>query len=810
MRDWIHEITVLGGISIFVQLAAVISNMIAILVVLFAARDRRVARSFAAMSFCLAVWHLLLVAQLLPNATLMYPRAIHYLRFGLILLPATVFHSAFVWSGTTNNRLRQFVMIGYAVAMIISLLHARHLLVDGFIIQSWGAVGRAGQYYPLFILYTIALIGLGCLLCFRVISQPIEARVRLRAQYWFLGSCFAFPLGLGNIMLNYDIPIFLTSGIGNIILVSVMGYAAARHEVMEIDAFVMKAVGRVVALAAVSVPVMAAAVWTQTAVFGVSSGFVTTSTLVGVFLGVSMFGPFRSYLEKRVERSFFPRRKIAREAIEEFSRAIVEFPRPADLSKQLASTLVRCVGTRGVALYLGGERSGTYVLVCSEGSVEAPAVLGGTREIREITAAQGPVLLGKQAYQKFGVVGPAGRHKRGWEACVPVRAARELLGFIALGPKRSGARMDEADVTLLTMVSAQAAIALKNAAYLDEVEWQKTAIEKLQRRIEAENVCLREEVRSASPFKEIIGSSIALQRALSIIERTAQSEVSIMITGETGTGKELMARAIHEFSLRRGGPLVCVNCPAIPDGLAESEFFGHERGAFTDAVQAQTGKFEQAHGGTIFFDEVADLPLHIQVKLLRALQEKEIQRIGSRKTTRLDVRVVSATNRDLRTAVRARAFREDLYHRLAGVEVRVPALRERAEDIPMLASFFLGRAADAYQRSIAGFAPDAMATLCAYNWPGNIRELQNVIERAVLLCGGSVVRAEHLLDLGAGEVLEGSLSANIRGEKERQIMNALRQTGGNQAAAARLLGMSRSNLNRLIRTLGLKYSRVVQ
>jgi transcriptional regulator with GAF, ATPase, and Fis domain len=355
------------------------------------------------------------------------------------------------------------------------------------------------------------------------------------------------------------------------------------------------------------------------------------------------------------------------------------------------------------------------------------------------------------------------------------------------------------------MVAAQLAVALKNSEYVAKIERQKEQIDELRKRVEAENIVLRAEVRVHTQFKEIIGSSVSLRDTLDCVAKVAPTDASILITGETGTGKELVARAIHELSLRSSGPLICVNCPAIPSDIAESELFGCERGAFTGAVEARPGKFEMAHGGTVFLDEVADLSPNVQVKLLRVLQEREVQRLGSHKVRSIDVRIVSATNRDLKDEIRKGRFREDLYFRLASVPVHVPPLRDRIGDINLLAAFFLKRAATQYQKAITGLSPDALNALASYNWPGNIRELQHVIERAVLLCTSSVLQPEHLSDLAAGAGLPApaTLGAAIREEKLRRVREALFQTGGNQAAAARLLGMSRSNLARLIKRYGI-------
>jgi len=330
---------------------------------------------------------------------------------------------------------------------------------------------------------------------------------------------------------------------------------------------------------------------------------------------------------------------------------------------------------------------------------------------------------------------------------------------------------------------------------------------------------VRPDVQLPALFSDILGASAALDAVLTVVERVAPTMASVLITGETGTGKDLIARALHTHSPRHTGPFVCINCPAIPATLAESELFGHERGAFTNATDARPGRFELAHRGTIFLDEVADLPLELQVKLLRIVQDHETQRIGSRIVRKLDFRVVAATNRDLTAAMRSGEFREDLYYRLATVHVHLPPLRERPEDIPLLASFFCARAEATYQKAIRGFTSAAMSALRRHSWPGNVRELQHVIERAVLLCSEDVIGAEHLRDLAHHPrasavataahgsppiVAHHSLGAALQNEKRRRITQALASTRGNQAAAARLLGISRSNLCRLLKRLDIR------
>ncbi|MCX8071507.1 MAG: sigma-54 dependent transcriptional regulator [Candidatus Binatia bacterium] len=303
-------------------------------------------------------------------------------------------------------------------------------------------------------------------------------------------------------------------------------------------------------------------------------------------------------------------------------------------------------------------------------------------------------------------------------------------------------------------------------------------------------------------FPELVGESSSFLHALALAQRWAAGRAPILITGETGTGKELLARAIHALSPRRGGPWVAVNCPAIPRELAESELFGHEKGAFTGATEARPGRFERADGGVLFLDEVGDLPATIQAKLLRVLQEGEIERVGSARAKKVDVRVIAATNRDLNEAVRLGDFRRDLYHRLAALPIHLPPLRERIGDIDLLAWHFLQKSCDRYGKRIDGMAPGVLEKLKAYDWPGNVRELEYVIERAVLLAGGPFLQVEHLADLEAGQGLVGlSLNAQLRVEKLKRVEATLRQTQGNCAEAARLLGMSRGNFARLLKCL---------
>ncbi len=326
----------------------------------------------------------------------------------------------------------------------------------------------------------------------------------------------------------------------------------------------------------------------------------------------------------------------------------------------------------------------------------------------------------------------------------------------------------------------------------------------------------------------LIGQSARTTEVYALLDRVADSPTTVLVTGESGTGKELIARALHDNSRRRDKPFIKVNCAAIPKDLVESELFGYERGAFTGAVTSKPGRFELADKGTLFLDEIGELPLDMQVKLLRVLQESEFERVGGIKTIRVDVRLVAATNRDLKKEIAQGAFREDLYYRLNVVPIALPALRERASDIPLLVEFFLEKFNQRLRKQVTGVTPEALARLTAYGWPGNIRELENVIERAVLFADGPKVREEDLtpevrgvspssgggaragssvevgaVDAGSDGLKEKVKAAASRVEREL-IQRALDQTSNNVTHAARLLKISRKGLQLKMKELGLR------
>jgi formate hydrogenlyase transcriptional activator len=383
---------------------------------------------------------------------------------------------------------------------------------------------------------------------------------------------------------------------------------------------------------------------------------------------------------------------------------------------------------------------------------------------------------------------------------LPLVRSDRALGTLNLASRRESA-FGSVEITLLSQLANQVAIALDNALAYRQISG-------LFDRLVEEKRYLEDELKTEYNFEEIVGESGGLKRVLKQVETVAPTDATVLILGETGTGKELIARAIHNLSGRRDRTFVKLNCAAIPTGLLESELFGHEKGAFTGAISQKIGRLELAHRGTLFLDEVGDIPPEIQPKLLRALQEKEFERLGSTRTLSVDVRLIAATNRDLARMVQERQFRSDLYYRLRVFPITVPPLRERSEDISILAHYFAQKHAQRMNRRIENIPPETLQALSKWSWPGNVRELENLIERAVILSTGPVLRVPlaelkssettALTDLGNGELLEDA-------EREH-IIRILRETkgviGGPQGAAARL-GVKRTTLNSKMRKLGI-------
>lgn len=376
--------------------------------------------------------------------------------------------------------------------------------------------------------------------------------------------------------------------------------------------------------------------------------------------------------------------------------------------------------------------------------------------------------------------------------CVPLIMAGRTLGVIYLDTNEPDVRFDEDHLQLVLVIASISAVAIENAR---QFEW-----------LESENQRL---IADADIEHNMVGESQAMRRVYQFIARVAPTDATVLISGESGTGKELAARAIHQNSKRVGMPFIAVNCAALTETLLESELFGHEKGAFTGALTQRKGRLEIADGGTLFLDEIGELSLPLQVKLLRVLQEREFERVGGSRTIKVDIRLLTATNRNLEELIAAGLFRQDLFYRLNVLEIEMPALRQRTEDIPLLSNYFAIRYGEKCNRKVLGISPEAQKCLLAYDWPGNVRELQNTIERAVVLGTTERILAEDLpeavLETETPAVAAGSRYHETLSETKKQlIVEAVHQAKGNYTEAAKLLGVHPNYLHRLIRNLKIK------
>jgi len=431
----------------------------------------------------------------------------------------------------------------------------------------------------------------------------------------------------------------------------------------------------------------------------------------------------------------------------------------------------------------------------------------GIRKIGRVAASGQPLLLGDLTGDEEWIADREWfrRAKIRTFAAQPLVFRGKVLGVLAIF---DALVLGEPEFEWLRIFADHAAVSIANANAFEEIAF-------LKERLEEENSYLREEVSAARGSGDIVGDSPALRKVQQQIELVAATDATVLITGESGTGKELVARAIHQRSPRHDRPMIAVNCGAVPEPLFESEFFGHARGAFTGALRDKAGRFELADGGTLFLDEIAEIPLPMQAKLLRVLQEQEVERVGDTRTRKVNVRIIAATNRDLKAEVEAGRFRQDLFYRLSVFPIENPPLRERREDIPRLAEHFIRSAAKRMNRRAPKFTNAAARQLTTHDWPGNVRELQNAVERAVILSqGGPLVfdppTSTRPLPSSAPQIPDGSpvlTRADLKQRERESITAALAQTAGKvfgHEGAAALLGMKPTTLASRIKALGLR------
>jgi Nif-specific regulatory protein len=466
------------------------------------------------------------------------------------------------------------------------------------------------------------------------------------------------------------------------------------------------------------------------------------------------------------------------------------------------------------ARLLDCDRASIFLYSLSREELVTKAALGSEQTIRiraglgiagHVTST-GEVVIVDDVYtdQHFfpGVDENSGYRTRTMLALPLVAAEGEIIGAFEIINKRTGAYTPE-DVQIGLSLAANAALAIQNAQMIAELRRHRAVLE-------AENRNLLRELGGRMPAQSLLGSSRAIEALRGMIARVADADVSVLVTGESGTGKDLVARSIHFASPRARGPFVALNCAALPETLLETELFGVEKGVAT-GVDRRAGKFEAANGGTLFLDEIGDLPLFAQAKILRVLQDHTVERIGGRTSTFVDVRVVSATNKDLESAIAKGQFREDLYYRLNVVRLRTPALREIPEDIPLLAAWFLREAARELKRPAASFSDEVIAVLNAYAWPGNVRQLQNEMRRAVVCAQGPSIQPGDLsealaasarprvtvaapMPFTAPPATARSLQDDVEELEKQRIRMALAECGNNQVRTARKLGLSRQGL----------------
>ena len=504
-----------------------------------------------------------------------------------------------------------------------------------------------------------------------------------------------------------------------------------------------------------------------------------------------------------------------------------------DLLRAISANIREVMHCEGVAIYLADSASGSFTVH----ALDYPQGKGLFKEGLRLTPPVNDPL--RRAFDTLKPVivnidDAVDIHLEGYKIAVaegfknhffiPLASHGRVLGVLAVGHTTDARFMPE-EIEFLSLASGQIAIALENALAYREIS-------ELKERLAKEKLYLEEEIRSELNFDQIVGDSPALREVLELVQTVAPSDSTVLLLGETGTGKELIARAIHDHSRRKNRTFVKLNCAAIPTGLFESELFGHEKGAFTGAISQKIGRLELGDQGTLFLDEVGDVPLEIQPKLLRALQEREFERLGSTRTKKVDVRLVAATNRDLESMIANREFRSDLYYRLNVFPIRIPPLRERREDIPVLARYFAQKFAEQMEKRIETIPAATMKALTGWDWPGNVRELANFIERAVILTRGSSLEAplgelrRACLDQATqtagphdrddiARIVKETLNAldnkkSIADEQTRnqreEIVGALTQckgrVGGDDGAAARL-GINRTTLLSRMKKLGI-------
>jgi Nif-specific regulatory protein len=492
-----------------------------------------------------------------------------------------------------------------------------------------------------------------------------------------------------------------------------------------------------------------------------------------------------------------PNARLARDlaAVLRISTAINGIKKAEELQRRVLDMMFEVLPIERGAILLNGHQSDEFVSGVYRdrvSDVNAPFQISRTiarQVLRDGVAVMANDVLNDQQFLPTESI--VASHIRSL-LCVPLLVFGAKLGLIYADTTRPAAQLDEHHLHLLTAIASVTAVALEHARY---VEW-----------LEGENRRLQEEINIEH---DMVGESPRMRDVYQFVSRVAPFESTVLIRGESGTGKELVARAIHRTSKRGNRPFVAINCAALTESLLESELFGHERGAFTGAITQKKGKIEIADGGTLFLDEIGELALPLQAKLLRVLQEREFERVGGTRSIKVDIRLITASNRNLDEAVKSNLFRQDLFFRLNVVSIMLPPLRDRRDDIPLLATYFVQKYARATDRRVVAISPEAYMLLKKYDWPGNVRELQNALERAVVLGSSDHIRPEDLPEalVENNESMDAGVTRYhdaVNTVKRQLILRAIEQAGGNFTEAAKLLDLHPNYLHRLVRNMDLR------
>lgn len=597
----------------------------------------------------------------------------------------------------------------------------------------------------------------------------------------------------------YQIPLFL--------MPLTFAYAILRHNVFEFASVLRSAIATGL-LALVALAIALATFDLARSLIELDVTWLAALEALGVILLLTpLLKTVRPRMERVVQNLFFPSQRRTSIRLREAGRALVDLRSVEEVATLLEKATREAVHARSFSLVYGPASEPLRIA----GGQALPAAFLASSTIRSFLKGDGLADCDDRSSESAEVEAvKRDLHENELCLALPLPVGEEFRGGLFLGPRTDERLYTSDDEQLLETLAVQSSSALANARAWDEVN-------ELRARLEEENVTLRREIELQDGFEEIVGQSAGIRAAMSQAEQVAPTEANVIVIGETGTGKELIVRALHRLSRRSEGPMVKLACAAIPESLVESELFGHEKGSFTGATQAKPGRFELADGGILFLDDVDTLSLGVQAKLLRAIQEGEIQRVGSTTTRIVDIRVVAATNRDLLADARKGLFREDLYYRLAVVPIRLPSLRERREDIPLLVQSFIEQESAKLGQEVRPVSPELLRQFQSHDWPGNIRELRNAVERAVVMSQGNVIRlpdsgfglAEATHSVASSEETKTAgldarpLSERIRDLKTDLIRAALAESDGNQSRAAERLGLHRQSLNRMIRELGI-------